>query len=264
MARATRWHEQRARLPAMDKQPTWDFALRLKGVSPRKLPMSRLAEYLKEWAELIGPQNQPIFRGVKQGSTVLLAKVDGLQRTETRIRLLDAKARPDAGAAKYISNLKRMVGQDHVHGQIEDSKGKVLIELDAPPLVPSDEQEYIVPDSGTLDGTVVGVAGIDDTVHIRIQEESGATWSVELRDLEMARKFAKRFRADPIRVIVHGTWKRTSGGVWEPHNLVADGFEELEPGNALEVLNGFRAIPRNGWSELEDPQSTWRDLRGSE
>jgi hypothetical protein len=138
-----------------------------------------------------------------------------------------------------------------------------VLELNSAPALPG-EQEYTVNDLGTIDGVVVGIAGTDDTVHLRIQEASGAVWSIALRDFSMARQLAGQFRADPIRVAVHGTWKRTGTGVWEPLNLYADGFELLDNKSAKAVMEELRAIPGNGWAALTDPDATWKDLRGIE
>jgi hypothetical protein len=248
----------------MTKKADWDYALRLRGLDPSSIPMAKLAEYLKDWAGLLGDANAPIFRGVVRGSVVLRARVDPIKRTEVRARLRSAQIQVDPGAAKFIEKLKTMMDRDAVVGTVIDRSGEVVMEFKGRKGEEEAPREYIVPDSGTIDGVVVGIQGIDDTVHIRLQEAGGAVFSVALRDLAMARKFAAHFRSDPIRVQVHGTWKRTAAGIWEPHNLMADGFDELDQTNAKETMDQLRAIPRNGWAELPDPIGFWKDLRGIE
>lgn len=248
----------------MTKRADWDYALRLRGVDPSSIPMARLAEYLKDWAGLLGDANAPIFRGVVKGSVVLRARVDPMRKNEVHTRLRSGQTQVDPAAAKFIEKLKTLMDRDAVIGTVIDSAGDVVMEFTAHKGEEDAPREYIVPDSGTIDGVVVGIQGVDDTVHIRLQEISGAVFSVALRDLAMARKFAAHFRGDPIRVQVHGTWKRTTSGVWEPHNLLADGFEELDQTNARETMDQLRAIPKNGWAELPDPIGFWKDLRGIE
>jgi hypothetical protein len=241
----------------------WDYALVLKGVTPEKLPMAKLAEYLRDWAALLGEGNAPVFRGISKGSVLLKVKVPDLRRTEARVRLLEAKSKPDASAASYVEGLNRKMRRDALSGSIITRAGDVVIELNAAPVAPGD-REYTVTDQGTIDGVVVGIAGTDDTVHLRIQEASGAVWSIALRDFAMARQLASHFRADPLRVLVHGTWKRSPAGVWEPLNLYADGFELLDNRSAKVIMEELRAIPGNGWAALSDPQAVWKELRGIE
>lgn len=59
------------------KRTDWDFALRIRGVTPRTLPMARLADYLKAWAVLLGDVNEPQFAGIVNGSAVLRASACG-------------------------------------------------------------------------------------------------------------------------------------------------------------------------------------------
>jgi hypothetical protein len=245
----------------MAARKDWDYALILKGITPSKLPMAKLADYLRDWAGLLGEGNNPIFRGVVRGSVELRSKVADSRKVEAKVRLIQAKTQTDAGAARYVESLNRSMVRDGLSGFVENQQGDVILELNQTPKRQA-EREYVVPDTGTIDGVVVSIGGIDDTVHVRIQEASGAVWSVALRDMQVARRFAACFRSDPIRVMVHGTWKRTAEGAWEPHNLFADGFEELDDSSARAVMDSLRAIPGNGWSDMDDPVAFWKDVRG--
>jgi hypothetical protein len=226
--------------------------------------MSKLAEYLKDWAAVLGEANTPIFRGLVKGSVVLRATVNPQCKTEVRSRLLAIKLHTDPAAAKFVEKLNSAMARDAFQGTILDGSGAVIVDLTDQGKDAAKQVEHIIPDSGTIDGVVVGIQGVDDTVHIRIQESNGATFSVALRDLGMARRFAAHFRGDPVRVAVHGTWKRTSSGVWEPHHLTADSFEELDQSSAKDVMDKLRAIPDNGWASMADPVGFWKDLRGVE
>jgi hypothetical protein len=245
----------------MATRKDWDYALILKGTIPSKLPMAKLAEYLRDWAGLLGEGNNPVFKGIVRGSVELRSKVEETRKTEAKVRLLQAKTQPDSAAARYVESLNRAMLRDSLSGRVENQQGDVILELNQ--AKKRDVQpEYVIPDTGTLDGVVVSIGGIDDTVHVRIQEASGAVWSVALRDMQVARRFAACFRGDPIRVMVRGTWKRTADGLWEPHNLFADDFEELDGSSARSVMDALREIPGNGWSEMDDPVAFWKDLRG--
>jgi hypothetical protein len=45
----------------MAKKPDWDYALHIKGVDLKSLPMTVVAEYIKEFANLLGEQCQTCF-----------------------------------------------------------------------------------------------------------------------------------------------------------------------------------------------------------
>jgi hypothetical protein len=247
----------------MAARDDWDYALVLKGLTPAKLPMGKLADYLRDWAALLGEGNTPVFKGISRGSVLLKAKVPELRKTEAKVRLLEARAKPDAAATRFVESLNRQMKRDALSGQVINREGQVIIELNKASRVP-EQPEYTVADQGIIDGVVVGIGGTDDTVHVRIQEASGAVWSISLRDFSIARQLASHFRADPIRMLVHGTWKRSGSGVWEPLNLHADGFEPLDVRSAKAIMDEIRTIPGMGWSGLDDPVAVWKGLRGEE
>src|SRR5690348_8337630 len=85
-------------IPNMGSKAGWDYALVLKGITPRRLHMAKLAEYLREWAGLLGDANMPVLKSITQGSVELRATVREDRKLETRVRLLQAKTQPDAGA----------------------------------------------------------------------------------------------------------------------------------------------------------------------
>jgi hypothetical protein len=239
----------------------WDYALRIRGVTPRTLSMFRLAEYLEEWAQLIGEENRPVFGGIVQGSAVLRASVPFDRKLEARSRIVTAKAGASPAAARAAERIERLMASDGARGQVEDRNGAVIYEFRKPVVEPL-PTEHVVTDAGVIDGTVVGIVGIDDTVHVRLQEGSGSVSSVSVRDMQLARQLATHFRGEPIRVHVHGTWKRDGAGVWSPHSLYADRLDELDPRAAAAVLDELAAIPGNGWATMDDPEALWRSIRG--
>lgn len=244
----------------MAKRINWDFALRLKGVRPDSIPMSKLAEYMAEWAQLLGTEGAPVFRGIVDGSVVLRAEVATTSKNQVKNRLREAPF--DQGANRYILSLQKLMARDGVVGTVIDSSKEVILRFDdvsetesLPPV--------IVEDSCEIDGTVYRVQGKDVSSHIGLLEYgSDRTFSVETRDETLARRFAENFRGPTLRVRVRGTWRRDESGEWQPHHLVAEGFDVLNEQPLSELMNSLRAIPGNGWSELTDPMAEWRNIRG--
>jgi hypothetical protein len=75
----------------MGERADWDFALRIRGVTPQRLPMTRLAEYLKQFAELHGSERDVHFAGIVKGSAVLRAAVEIEAHIEVSKRLLGVR-----------------------------------------------------------------------------------------------------------------------------------------------------------------------------
>lgn len=242
------------------KRLEWDFELRLAKADRDKIPMTRLAEYLTQWALLLGPDHKPVFRGVVTGSIRLRAGVDGNSRLETSARIRNAPL--DATTAPYVQRLEQMVAQDGFrYGRVTDREGQDLLRFvpAVRPVLPA----ITVTETTEIDGWVCRVEGRDRTTHIGLVETgSGRTISVQTTNDALAQRFARHFRGSAVRVRTHGTWTRNEDGLWEPKSLVADDFDELDEAPAIAVLEQLRAIPGNGWAELEDPDGACRELRG--
>lgn len=253
------------------KQDTWDYALRIHGVTPKTIPLGRLGEYLKAYAALIGTASQPAYAGVVRGSSRLRASIPVEHQVGTRARLLAMRHEADHGtvaanddsAIKARDSLAAMLAKDGWNGEIEDRDHNVILTFDKLRL-PAYGVDRSMHDIGVIDGVVIALGGVDDTVHMRLLVRPGEVVSVTLRDMNDARKAARHFRGDTIRAHVHGTWKRSSEGRWEPHVLYLDRIEELSDEAGSDLLARLSALPGNRWSTMADPQTLLRALRSDD
>jgi hypothetical protein len=248
----------------MAKKPKWDYALRIRGTTPQGIPLAKLAEYLKEFANLLGEAQRPVFGGIVKGSALLRSAVEANTNPGVHLRLVEAKSDPETSAGKCAGNIEKMLERDSLNGQIEDRSGAVIYEFRPKKKILEAQKEYIVHDTGIIDGIVVGITGVDDTVHIKLQATTGGTQSVVVRDIGTARQLAHHFRAGPVRMHVHGTWKRTAQGNWEPNSLYVDHFEELDDKTAKEILQELGELPGNNWASMKDPAAFLKELRGAD
>lgn len=242
------------------KRTDWDFALRIRGVTPRTLPMARLADYLKAWAVLLGDGNEPQFAGIVKGSAVLRASLPADSRLTTKVRLLSANAGTDESAVKSAAAIAEMMGRDRVHGEVQDRTGAVILEFRPRERVAL--PEYVMHDTAVVDGVVISLVGADDTVHLRLQDSDGSVFKVTVRSLETARNLAQHFRGEVLRAYVHGTWTRTAEGSWQPNSLYLDRFDVLDDEPASAILSRLSALPGNRWATMESPDQLLRQLRG--
>lgn len=244
------------------KKDDWDYALRIRGATPRGLALARLGEYLRAYAELLGDAVEPHFAGVVKGSALLRASIPPEHKLNAQARLVLVKLDADDATIGVVDTLAKMLDRDGFIGGIEDRAGAVILEFPKR-AKQAEPREYIVQDSGVIDGVVVGLVGVDDTVHVRLLDSTSKIHKVTVRGIAKAWSLATYFRGTTLRVHVHGTWKRTSEGVWEPHSLYLDRFEELDDEPASEILSRLSALPGNRWSTMEDPEALLRSLRGT-
>ena len=239
----------------------WTYKLRLLGRDPRSVPMARLAEYMRDFAELIGRENQPVFKGVVRGSTCLLATVPEASVPLAKLRISEAKTMPNSKPARALNAIEANLGVDGLAGgELIDRDDNVIYLFKGQKPVVS--ESFVVEQAGEIDGVVVGIMGADETLHVTFHDWFGREFKCTVRDLEMGRELASRFRGGMVRCYVHGKWRKQDSG-WLPESTCQlDRYSDLDESPVETVFEELRAIEGNGWSELEDPLATWREVRG--
>ena len=91
----------------------FDYKLRLQ-CPPDRLTMDRLAEYMRVFAQLLGVENSPVFKGIRKESTGILAKVPEPKAAATRRRLLEAKGLPESKPGTFLRAIEPMLGLDRI------------------------------------------------------------------------------------------------------------------------------------------------------
>lgn len=242
----------------------WTYMLRLLRRNPDRIRMDRLADYMREFAKLLGTENQPIFRGIRAASTGIQAAIPPAHQRAAYIRLQTARSAPDSKGAQALRAIEAMMAQDQIkHAEMLNASRKVMFHLDAPAI--NDPVEAQIQQAGTVDGTITGIIGADDTMHLHLRDYLGRDLRLVVRNEDLARHLLSHFRLGVVRVFVHGTWIRTDQG-WVPDNnkCTVDRFEALEDTSPLEIFDAIRAIPGNGWKDLPDAAAAWRELRGAQ
>lgn len=244
------------------REPKWTYMLRIPRHSLDAIRMDRLAMYMREFAQLLGVENFPVFAGIKKASVGLTAKVPSARRPLVWKRIQDAKQAPRGSAGRHLAAIEHLVTEDDFRGvELRDNADKVLYLFQ-----PKSQPEVIavsVKQQGVVDGIVTGLVGADDTMHLYLRDCLSRDLRLVVRDEVMARNLLQHFRKGPLRVRVHGPWARTDCG-WVPESskCLVDGFEVLDGMPLSEVMAKFAAVPGNGWCDLPDADAEWRDLRG--
>lgn len=237
--------------------------LRIPQRRPHQLRIDRLAEYMREFADLLGTDNSPMFAGIKDASTGLRAAVPAKRRSHAWKRIHTARYDASSRPAKVLRRIESLLGEDHLaSAELLDDKQNVLYLFHAHEQ--SNVNHVTIKQHGEVDGMVTGLVGADDTMHLHLRDCLSRDLKLVIRQEELARNLLKHFREGLVRLRVHGIWARTDDGwVPEANRCVVDGYEPLDETPAAEVFAQIASIPSNGWTELTDPAAAWRDIRGA-
>jgi hypothetical protein len=97
------------------------------GYTPDTLPIGRLAEYIKNFANLVGPNSNVRFQRVGKGSAALINRAP--QETVPEVRARIAAAQQGEGpkeAVNGLTGLKGMLAQDVTSGRIKEESRKII------------------------------------------------------------------------------------------------------------------------------------------
>lgn len=238
------------------------YSLKLYDRKPDDMPLDRLADYLREFALILGKENQPVFSSINESSVLLCAKISGHKQSHVDKRLLDAqRGDTQSGVSKHLIRLEAMMLDDHISkAEFLNPQQHVLISLQAA----NEPVLYSVSQSGEVDGEITGVMGADDTMHITLKEWGGRIVKL-ITGVQTGRELGHHLRMGIVRLYAHGQWNRTDAG-WkpDPKKCFVDRFDVLDESGIVEIFNELRAIPGNGWATEPDPLALWRELRGIE
>lgn len=227
---------------------------------PETIPMSRLAEYMRELAALYGSEPCVHFKELRSGSAVLKAVVEesASEMVESRLRLVHDAAAPDDLKRAY-QNLNGMLKSDKAVGDIKHSQGTVILAFpgrDTPV-----QKTYRVKEAGVLDGVLIRIGGKDNTVPVWLRDLDGTIHKCEANS-GMARELIKQYLASPIRVTGQGDWLRGEDGAWALEKFRITGWDYLDEKPIADIVNAARNTKGNGWNELDDPIKEHIYIRG--
>lgn len=239
------------------------FTLKLHDRKPKDLPLERLAEYIKEFAQIIGKENQPVFSSVDESSILIRARIP-TSKAPALIKKLGGVRLGSAhqSLGKKLLRLEEMMMQDGITvADFLNPQDVVLASLQASTL---EQVIYSINQDAEIDGEITGVIGADNTMHITLREISGRIVKVVSR-VDVGRALGHHIRSGYVRLHTRGQWNRTEDG-WkpDPQKCYVDNYESLPNPELLTVFDTIASIPGNGWKAEIDPLALWRELRGTE
>lgn len=233
------------------------FTLRIEGLTPEDLPMRRVANYLEEFAKLLGEEASTRLDGVYSGSTCITARVLPVAVPKVRSRLTAARDDARNEARRRFVFLDDMLADDNASGAVGED-GRVGTILHFPGVRGRTGNLPPVSETGAVQGVLIRIGGRDETAHATLLDGDRYYHCTMSRDV--ARGLAKHLFGAPIRLLGRGRWRRTRDGKWE---LMEEGFrvadiEPLDPSTLRDVAAKLQAT---GGFGLPDAAETWKVLR---
>jgi hypothetical protein len=226
--------------------------------TPDTFPMKRLADYLRDIAEMFGEEEHVHFVRLEEGSTIAVARTE-VQYVPVVEENIQAVVRGEAPPARLDAyrRTKQRFWEDKVDGYIVNPRNRKVIEF---PSLQATELEA-VPDLvfgtfaqlDTIEGTPILVGGKQNIVHIHLRDRQGNIGIADA-DQSLAKRIAE-YLFDPnviLRVDGIARYMRHPDGEWERKSFRASDFTLLRVTTIDEDIAKLAAIPAK-WKELEDP-----------
>jgi hypothetical protein len=220
--------------------------------TPGTLPMERLGEYIAALAKLLGERDSVHFRGVVEGSAILVADIDIPAQPKVRSRIEAVRdGRGPQDATKAFAELDEMLRKDNATGTLSGDSGAVVVQFpgrDRPePLSFGPFQQ-----DGTLDGQLIHIGGRDKTVHAQLRDGPVIHTGLYCTP-ELARRIGPYILGPILRVHGTGTWLRGGDGTWLLQRFRFIDFEILDDAPLDEVVERLRSVKGSGWGDVPDP-----------
>jgi hypothetical protein len=234
---------------------------KIDGFTPETLPMERLAAYMAELAVLFANSERVHFDKVRRGSALLQAWVEATAAPKIRERVSIADS-PDApeDIARSYQVLNKMLREDNSTGVLRRPRGAIILRFPGKkaPVI----RTFRVVENGTIEGFVIRIGGIDETVPIWIRNREGeVVKNCHTRNLQAAKELGKYYLGPFVRFEGVGKWLRNDEEKWQLEEFIVNSFEVLDEVPLGRAVDAVRAVEGNAWNEYEDPQAELRKVR---
>jgi len=229
--------------------------------TPDTLTMARLAEYMLQFAKLLGEPERVHFVDVESGSAVLLARIEEVAALKVQRRLVDAAhGRGDPSALKALQELDDMLANDNAVGQLLDEAGAEIISFRGRNR-PKPLEYGPFREDGVIEGIVIKVGGKGAAVPIWLQDRATVYKNCTAKR-PLARKLAKHYDGSLLRVSGSGSWMRLATGAWLMRSFEIKDFEPLDDAPLSEVIGRLQRVEGADWGD--DPLGDLARLRTGE
>lgn len=217
-----------------------EYRFAIDAYSPEKIPMARLAEYMKYLADMFGEPAAVHFARLEPGSTVLVSRIEREAIPKVKRRVVSVRRRegPSDGMRAYKA-INRLLREDNGIGLLKERpRGATIIRF--PGREEAQEAFPVVRQHGSVDGVIVRIGGTDQTVHVTLESEGE-----QITRFVSSRQIALELRHklfEPVRLFGRGRWNRDIDGRWTMLDFKIESFEPLVDLPLSEALAELRSI----------------------
>lgn len=236
-----------------------EYHLHIDAFTPSTIPMARLAEYMADFASLLGHPGGVHFLRLEEGTTGLVVFIEEemIPKVQTRLHAVKTNEAPDE-ALRARERLDDRLVEDNASAILLGPDNEKIMEFLGRGQL-ADQAYGPFNQQGSIDGTLVYIGGIDETAHADLEEGS------RIHHCQMARDLAKRLcpylYGVTLRIFGVGRWHRTEEGEWTLDKFTAADFKPLDESTFSDTIAKLRRIEGNAWKKVPDPLSELRRLR---
>ncbi len=249
-----------------------EFKLRITGktngqeITPLTLPMARLAEYLADFAILLGNKEHVHFATVEGGSAAPLALVEMVKNLQVRERIKQAASGSGpADAPGIYAKLNKKFTEDDGYGEVLEKldEGEVKV-IEFPGRKGHLSPVYgPIKESAFVQGELKRVGGQEPTIPVHVLDSDGKwyhCWAKKPIAVQLA-----SFLFQEVRLNGVATWQRDENSAWTLLEFEVQSYiAPLSNETASSIFSELRAMPGNEWNDLADPLTELRRLRHGE
>ncbi len=241
-----------------DTAQTYHFII--DALTPDRVPMARLAEYIADLARLLGHQEHVHFGRVESGSLALVPQVEQsyYPLVQERLRAANSAEGIPKDVVDAVESLNHRLAQDDATGSLRDDSGAEIIKFPGRDM-PAPQTFGPFKQLCAFDGVLIRVGGKDETVPVHLQAGDAIHICNSTRD--MARRLAPHLYQGTLRVWGEGRWEREANGRWKLIRFDISKFEQLDDAPIDEVVRRLREVEGSGWQRFDDPLAEIQRLR---
>ena len=232
-------------------------------ITPYTIPLSRLALYLLDLAQLLGHSESVHLVKVADGSAEPVFYIDPEEESQIIHQVRNAqRGASTRNANRAYKKLDNKLRQDNAIGTIVGDVGRVI---EFPGRTADLPIAYgPIRERASVTGELKRIGGFDETIPIHLKRTDGVVVYCEASEA-IAKQLAP-FYSQTIRVHGIATYSRGKEGMWTAEHFKIQSFDEkpLIDESFAETIAKLRAIPGNEWAEIADPLEELRKIRHGE
>ena len=231
-------------------------------ITPYTMPLSRLALYLIDLAQLLGHNESVHLLKVDEGSAEPVFYVDPDEENRIIHQVRNAqKGTGPRNANRAYKKLDRKLRHDNATGRIIDAANQADI-IEFPGNKASLPEVYAnIRERASVTGVLKRVGGFDKTIPIHLLRQDEEIVYCEANE-GLAQQLAPLY-SKAVRLHGIATYSRGSEGKWKMENFRIQSFDDkpLVDESFTVTMAKLRELEGNEWAEVADPLGELRKIR---